>query len=99
VTVEELFTKFGNWLLTLIGAGVAYIIWRERTVSKVAELGKDIGRLEADINRLHTVLEDRSRADASVAAALATIQAQLAHLTAAVGDLRQELKTKADKER
>jgi uncharacterized small protein (DUF1192 family) len=99
MTVQELLTQFGNWLMAAIAAALAYVVWRERTVSKVAELGKDIGRLEADITRLHIQLEDRAKSDAAVTAALSTIQAQLAHLTAAVAELKSDLKLKVDKER
>lgn len=98
MTVTELLSAFGNWLLASLAAIVGYVVWREKTVSKVATLSRDLERADNDIQQLRTELKERAKTDGAVTAALASIQSDLRALTRDVAELRAEIKMKADKE-
>lgn len=98
MTVTELLSAFGNWLLASLAAIVGYVVWREKTVSKVAALSRDLERADTDIQQLRAELKDRSKSDGAITAALASIQAELRALSRDVAELRAEMKLKADRE-
>jgi hypothetical protein len=97
MTVEDFLTKFGNWTLAIIGSIIAYVAWRERTVSKVATLGDELIRVERKINELEKHLEDRRSQDIAIITTLAEIKAQLTNLTTTVSEIKIELRRKQDK--
>lgn len=96
--VEELLTKFGNWVIASLAAAFAYVAWREKTVSKVATLAEELKRMEGKIGLLEGHLEQRRTQDLGIITALAEIKAQLQNVTQAVAEIKAELRHKVDKE-
>ena len=97
MTIEELLSKFGNWVLAGIGAAFAYVAWREKTVSKVASLSNELARLENKIIDLEHNLDTRRAQDISIVTALAEIKAQLAGVVSSVAEIKTELRHKVDR--
>lgn len=98
MTLEDLLTRFGNWVIMVLGGIVAYVAWRERTVSRVATLARDLERTDRELAKLQEELRKRAATDASIAGSLATIIAQISSLTQAVAELKADVRRKADKE-
>lgn len=97
MTVTDFLREFGNWVLGIFGAIIAYVAWRERTVSKVATLGDELKRVEGKIVELEKHLEQRRGQDIAIVTALAEIKAQLTNLTSTVSEIKIELRHKQDK--
>lgn len=99
MTVDFLLTHYGNWLLLVVASVVAYIVWREKTVSNVASLSAEIVRLEKNLAELENKLDARQAQDVAIITALAEIKAQLNGVIVSVAEVKAELRHKMDKER
>jgi chromosome segregation ATPase len=97
MTVEELLSKFGNWIMVTLAGLFAYVGWRERTMTKVATLMQEMVRMEQKVVSLERHLEERRTQDVGILTALAEIKSQLSSLTSAVAEIKDELKHKVDK--
>ena len=90
--------QFGAYIVAGV---VLYVTGRERQRYRVDEVGRDVAALKLDVSEIKTELSKEGRDHASeiieTTRALAEISTGQAHILRELGQLREELRGKADK--